>query len=514
MTGVLRRWDFWLCLIAAVLGALIAPLDDPDLPMHLLTGDWILDHGQLPTIEPFAWTRAGASFIAYSWLPEVLYAVGWRALGSLGVSLVHATIAGASAWAIWWLARTQQWTVWSARIVAAVHILLWSQVQPAARPQLLLAVAVPLAWGSATLFRRHVVAERTDGLPAIPLLVATISGMIAVNSHLLFPLTLAPVVWVLASTPIRRAWVWVAAMLFGWMLTPNAAHLVSAFVLNFSPNALFGAASPILEHESGFAYLTHTSLGTQLLVLALLMLPLTRPVAQSRTRERVWMGLSWMTGLVLFGLAVRGLLLWWLLALPWMAMACSAIPLPRSSRIARATLLAWCIVVTSAVLHAAQSARRAADIEGLPHPYARELAPIVEVLECAVSDRQERRGVESATRGITNFDYGSYLAWRIPQISWSIDGRTIFPDSVARAEARQQLREGSPVHQPWRAGDVVAFSSGHATLGLIRADSAWMPILSDAQATPGTIELWVRRAWWTREVGSSNCAALAGRVEP
>ena len=47
---------FLLCLFVA--GA-SAPLSDPDLPIHLATGEWVVRHHAVPFIEPFAWTRAG-----------------------------------------------------------------------------------------------------------------------------------------------------------------------------------------------------------------------------------------------------------------------------------------------------------------------------------------------------------------------------------------------------------------------------------------------------------------------
>ena len=61
-----------LALGCAVAGWL-CPLIDPDLPVHLRTGEWILREGRFPFTEPFAWTRSGAPFFAYSWLAELLY---------------------------------------------------------------------------------------------------------------------------------------------------------------------------------------------------------------------------------------------------------------------------------------------------------------------------------------------------------------------------------------------------------------------------------------------------------
>jgi hypothetical protein len=48
------------------------PISDPDIWWHLRTGQWILEHGQLPTQDPFATFSAGKTWVPYSWLFDVL----------------------------------------------------------------------------------------------------------------------------------------------------------------------------------------------------------------------------------------------------------------------------------------------------------------------------------------------------------------------------------------------------------------------------------------------------------
>jgi hypothetical protein len=60
-------------VICLFVGGVTVPLSDADLPMHLALGEWIVRHRGVPFTEPFAWTRAGEPFFAYSWGPEVLY---------------------------------------------------------------------------------------------------------------------------------------------------------------------------------------------------------------------------------------------------------------------------------------------------------------------------------------------------------------------------------------------------------------------------------------------------------
>jgi hypothetical protein len=47
-------------------------INDPDLWWHLKTGEWILDNGSVPTKDPFTWNMSNNTWIAYSWLFEVI----------------------------------------------------------------------------------------------------------------------------------------------------------------------------------------------------------------------------------------------------------------------------------------------------------------------------------------------------------------------------------------------------------------------------------------------------------
>src|SRR5690606_21425270 len=63
-----RESTLWLGLVvlSAFCMGLASPLSDPDLPMHLATGEWMAANRAFPTEEPFAWTRAGEPYYAYS----------------------------------------------------------------------------------------------------------------------------------------------------------------------------------------------------------------------------------------------------------------------------------------------------------------------------------------------------------------------------------------------------------------------------------------------------------------
>ncbi|AMW05825.1 hypothetical protein GEMMAAP_15515 [Gemmatimonas phototrophica] len=482
------RWDVLLCLVVSMVSAALLPLDDTDLPMHLRTGAWILEHGTVPFVEPFAWTRDGAPFYAYSWLPEVLYQLAWSKGGPWGLSLLHAVFVAGAVAALWDLARTACWSLWATRLVVSIHLILWLLVQPATRPQLMLAIALPLAWAGAIRLRDH----SSVSNPWRGLIRVWFAALLAVNAHLFFLLTIVPGVVLLAANPVpwRNALLYVGATVLGWLCTPYALKLLDILRLYLSPNPLVGLASPITELENGFAVLMHSGIGTRILVGILLVLPLLPFMSSLRQRERWWYGMAWMAGLGLYGLALRGLLIWWLLALPLVAMAFASIPLPSLTLTKRLVVVGWMVSIVGLVGQGLTMRQKMPRVDILPHSESPALAKAVGVLSCLFQKDANSQPV----RGTTVFNYGSYLTWRVPTVSWSVDGRSIFPDSVAMAEVRQELRHGSLVEPPWRSSELALLPPGHATIGHIAADSGWERVAFSPDTAASGAELWIRRS--------------------
>src|SRR5580700_2177547 len=82
--GASSLWTIWTpALVALGIFALtlFAPqvLNDGDTWSHLATGDWILAHGAVPSVDPFSFTMAGAPWSAHEWLAELLLALAFRA---------------------------------------------------------------------------------------------------------------------------------------------------------------------------------------------------------------------------------------------------------------------------------------------------------------------------------------------------------------------------------------------------------------------------------------------------
>jgi hypothetical protein len=88
--ATLRRLLILTALYAGAAAVLARPVADPDLWWHLRTGQWIVDHGRVPTTDPFSTYGAGRPWVAYSWLFELLAYGLFQALGLTGIFLLRA----------------------------------------------------------------------------------------------------------------------------------------------------------------------------------------------------------------------------------------------------------------------------------------------------------------------------------------------------------------------------------------------------------------------------------------
>jgi hypothetical protein len=63
-------------------------LVDGDTGWHIRTGEWVLEHGRVPTEDLFSFSKAGQRWFAWEWLTDVLYAFLFRFSGLKGIVLV------------------------------------------------------------------------------------------------------------------------------------------------------------------------------------------------------------------------------------------------------------------------------------------------------------------------------------------------------------------------------------------------------------------------------------------
>src|SRR4051812_39439027 len=152
--AVTRRRDPWIlslaaCCVAAAVWSGFAPLADPDLPMHLTVGEWIYAHHRVPFEEPFAWTRAGDAYYAYSWIAQLAFFAVMRSFGPVGLHVLAGFIAAATVLAGFAVGRSMGLGTSRSTLLGALSIAVAMETTPFLRPQLFMFVLIPLAWVAA-----------------------------------------------------------------------------------------------------------------------------------------------------------------------------------------------------------------------------------------------------------------------------------------------------------------------------------------------------------------------------
>jgi hypothetical protein len=485
------RWQFALIALLLFAAGFSLPFADPDLSIHLATGEWVARHHAVPFVEPFAWTRPGAPFQAYSWAIELLYFELIEHFGPMGLNVLQGLVYVALAAVMVVLGKAARWNPWVIAVMVAGNLIVTLGATPYVRPQSVLLIATPIIW--ALVYR----SLDTDRLT--PTLVGlTCASAVLANTHLLFPIAAAPCVLLLTNPPAdrRRILLVPIAIAIGWFITPYALHWYEVFRLNFAPNALFGPPTGINEYKPGYLMLVTAGNGSLALCLFFTFLPWA-VAARLDVKSRVLYGLLWLAGLLMFALAVRSLVVWWLLTIPLSGLALSelrtpAIPVVRTAQRA-IVLVIFALVAASGLESWEDPALRAGDVSSryLPSINAKSIESLARWLDC--NTRHDLGG-----RLVTTFNYGGYVPWRLPYLSESIDGRVIFADSVSRPETFFTPFSRNIPLQPWRTADLAIFPVPFPIGAVLDTAHGWhrVAMTSQLEGPARMIGLWVKDSWW------------------
>jgi hypothetical protein len=490
MPRVKVLWALFITLAAVV--AALPPLHEMDLAQHLATGEWIVRHRAVPFTEPFAWTREGQPYFAYSWLAQVAFYVLLHAFGPLALHLLEALLVGGAVVAVLWAARQFGWRDSACFGLGVVYLTLLWGVANILRPQQFLFVAVPLAWGVAGRIRASgITAGRLAALAGI--------GALAANTHIFFPLTIIPIAYCLLSDGQPRRWAPAAgALVAGWLINPYAFVLPQVFALNFEHNVLLDRPPSIAEFVPGFEYARQRP-GVVFSVIALLAAPWIGTQKTTAVREQMINAAFWITGLLFFAYAGRLVFAWWTLAFPLMGNALHRLsamasePLRRPfGRAAFAGLSAIVLIVSAPEISPAFWLFEGNTVHRmLPRAGEDPALWLPSWLLCYT-----RAGANG--RIFTEFNYGSELNWRLPGYSSSIDGRTIFPDSVAVDFSFYPYGRRRTHARTWTSADLALLDRAFWTAPLLDQDTAWILLAESRRARGGSGALWARRAWWLK----------------
>jgi hypothetical protein len=81
----LRRLIILVLLYCIPASQAMVPMLDPDMWWHFRTGQWIVDHTQVPAMDSFSAYGMGKPWVAYSWLFEILVYTLFTKLGLIGI---------------------------------------------------------------------------------------------------------------------------------------------------------------------------------------------------------------------------------------------------------------------------------------------------------------------------------------------------------------------------------------------------------------------------------------------
>jgi hypothetical protein len=268
-------------LTAALLGSVayvtLRPIDDPDLWWHLAAGRRILDGGGVPWTDSYSYVAQGNSWIAYSWLAEVIFAGLERAFGPGALIVLAAAVFTATFGIVMRTCQAAGARHLVAFLVTAAAALVAASGRTV-RPHLFSFLCMALC--SHCLVRDQY--QRGGGLWALIPIVA-----LWANTHILFPF--AFVLLACRALAGRRAW-WgplpgrrialVAGAGAATLATPYGWHLIGhlwvmahqpialGMVSEFQTPSLHGAVGQLL---TGFFFAT---------VLALIFSPVRRDFAE------------------------------------------------------------------------------------------------------------------------------------------------------------------------------------------------------------------------------------------
>jgi hypothetical protein len=162
-------------------------LNDPDSYSHIAVGRWILEHGALPTSDPFSFSKHGAHWIPFEWLSEVIYVAVYALAGWAGVVvLAAAAIALAVSLLTHFLLRELSPKLALVMVMAAVALLAPHML---ARPHVL-ALPIMVAWAASLV--RCMDQRAPPPYWALPLLVlwANLHGSVVLGLGLIGPAVL------------------------------------------------------------------------------------------------------------------------------------------------------------------------------------------------------------------------------------------------------------------------------------------------------------------------------------
>src|SRR5262245_41404921 len=219
-------------------------LSDPDTYSHIALGRWILEHGTVPTTDPFSATLRGTHWVAFEWLSQVVFAIAHAAAGWTGVVAVTA-IAMAAALGLLSRFLQREWQP-TAVLVAVLCAILLTAPHILARPHIL-ALPVTVVWIG--LLIRAVDTRSPPPWLLLPLMTlwANLHGSFTFGLAMIAPIA-CDALWRAPHaerSSVARQWIFFAALALGAAcLNPYGPEMI---LVTFRTVALGAALTTVTE---------------------------------------------------------------------------------------------------------------------------------------------------------------------------------------------------------------------------------------------------------------------------
>ncbi len=463
---------FGWVLLLGLLAMTARPATDPDLWWHLRTGQWIVEHHQVPHADPFSFTRTGAPWVAHEWLSELIFFGLWRITGWTGLIIFSSIVTTAGFMLLFWrCAAPPHWAAASTVLGALASAPTWG-----VRPQMFTFVLACLwLW----------LLERSEQRPWLLTWLPPIF-LLWLNLHAGFALAPALLTAYLAGI----IWEVLAGQLEWRQLRAYASKLLLALViclalvpLNPSGAALYRYPLEVLHsgamrssisewHSPDF----HNEMYLPLLLLSLaLLIAFALCPVPPRARSLVPLLGAFLAALD----AVRHIPIFVLLAVPVTAMAFNY-PLGRSGlmapwkptrmkAVASGLVLVMMVVFTATKWIKVVRGQAGSEAEAYPVKAVNRLASLPE------------RG-----RVFAYYDWGGYLIWKTyPASKVFVDGRADLygPDLLRQFHSVMLLRPGwRQILDAWDV-KILLVPSTSAPAQCLALDTSWTLKYADSGAS-------------------------------
>jgi tetratricopeptide (TPR) repeat protein len=232
--------DRLLLLLLVVLVFLLGcyEMGDSDIWWHLRGGQWILENGHVPRLDPFTFGSADKLWVDIHWSYEVILALAYRA-GGVGALVVLGATAGAGAFLAVLTARRREWAIAAIALCwLPVFTLLSFRLDP--RPEIF--SLLYLGCYLAILWRVEEQPRFAWLLPVVQVLWDNVQGLFVLGPALLAMFLTAHAARLLWRR-VQGPWTWTPAEKRWWMHV-GGATVCTILACLVNPYFLQGAMFP------------------------------------------------------------------------------------------------------------------------------------------------------------------------------------------------------------------------------------------------------------------------------